>query len=69
MAVNYEGKVAPFKAMKAFNVSRGKAPFILHLGANRRWGGPWDHCAYFKEEKNLVPLPAFESRITLPVPQ
>jgi hypothetical protein len=68
MAANYEGKIVPFNAMKAFKASRGTS-FILHLAANRRRGEPWDRCGYFIGEKNLLPLPSFESRITLPVPE
>jgi len=67
MAINPKGKIVPFNPMKAFKASSGTAPFILHLEANRRRGGPWGRCGYFREEKNLLPLlPAFESQITLP---
>jgi len=66
-AVNRKGKTVPFNPMKAFEASSAASLFILHLGANRRRGGPWNRCGYFREEKNLLLLPAFESRITVPL--
>jgi len=54
MAINRKGKIVPFNAMKAIKASSGTAPFIPHLAANRRRGGPWGRCAYFREEKKSL---------------
>jgi hypothetical protein len=40
MAKNRKGKIVLFNAMKATKASSGTAPFIHHLGANRKHGGP-----------------------------